>query len=203
MMENTDDNSKFNVDLNKKRSDYLSWEDYFMAIAFLSAQRSKDPVTQVGACIVNNENKIVGIGYNGMPIGCSDEVLPWSRIGESFMETKYAYVCHAELNAVLNKNSADVQDCIIYTTLFPCNECAKIILQSRIKEIVYYSNKYKDRPETQAAEKMFDLAGIKHRQHQPKQKQIVIDFDQINTFKPTPTGMKLTDNLSKISSDKN
>ncbi|XP_059500840.1 deoxycytidylate deaminase isoform X2 [Stegostoma tigrinum] len=114
----------------RKREDYLEWSEYFMAVAFLSAQRSKDPNSQVGACIVNPENKIVGIGYNGMPNGCSDDILPWARTGPNKLDTKYMYVCHAELNAILNKNSADVKGCTMYVALFPCNECAKLIIQS-------------------------------------------------------------------------
>ncbi|XP_016075973.1 PREDICTED: deoxycytidylate deaminase isoform X2 [Miniopterus natalensis] len=113
----------------KKREDYLEWPEYFMAVAFLSAQRSKDPNSQVGACIVNAENKIVGIGYNGMPNGCSDDLLPWRRTAERKLDTKYPYVCHAEMNAIMNKNSADLKGCAIYVALFPCNECAKLIIQ--------------------------------------------------------------------------
>ncbi|XP_007998550.2 deoxycytidylate deaminase isoform X3 [Chlorocebus sabaeus] len=114
----------------KKRDDYLEWPEYFMAVAFLSAQRSKDPNSQVGACIVNSENKIVGIGYNGMPNGCSDDLLPWSRTAKNKLDTKYPYVCHAELNAIMNKNSTDVKGCSMYVALFPCNECAKLIIQA-------------------------------------------------------------------------
>eukprot|EP00794_Sanderia_malayensis_P007377 gene7377-8197_t len=146
-----------------KRSDYLSWPDYFMAIAFLSAQRSKDPSTQVGACIVNDEKKIVGIGYNGMPLGCDDDKMPWGREGDSIMDTKHAFVCHAEMNAILNKNSADVKRCTIYVALFPCNECTKLIIQAGIKEVIYYSDKYHDRPEMAASRKMLDMAKIEYR----------------------------------------
>ncbi|KJE97002.1 deoxycytidylate deaminase [Capsaspora owczarzaki ATCC 30864] len=163
----------------KKRQDYLPWADYFMAVAFLSAQRSKDPSSQVGACIVNQENKIVGIGYNGMPNGCNDDLLPWARTAESPLDTKYMYVCHAELNAVLNKNASDVKGCTIYVALFPCNECAKIIIQSGIKEVIYKSDKYHDRPEFVVSRRLFDMAGIKYRQHIPKMKQITIDFGSI------------------------
>ncbi|XP_002738694.3 deoxycytidylate deaminase-like [Saccoglossus kowalevskii] len=148
---------------NLKRVDYLSWEDYFMAVAFLSAQRSKDPSSQVGACIVNEEKKIVGIGYNGMPIGCSDDVLPWRRKADDELDTKYPYVCHAELNAILNKNSSDVKGCTMYVALFPCNECAKLVIQSKIKEVVYVSNKYHDTAGVTASRKMLDLAGVKYR----------------------------------------
>lgn len=153
-----------------------------MAIAFLSAQRSKDPRTQVGACIVNEEKKIVGIGYNGMPNRCSDDLMPWGREADNILDTKQLYVCHAELNAVLNKNSADVKNCTIYVALFPCNECAKVVIQSGIKEVVYYSDKYHDRPEFMASKRMFDIAGVKYRQYRPAQKQIVIDFSSIDAM---------------------
>ncbi|XP_070553647.1 deoxycytidylate deaminase-like isoform X2 [Ptychodera flava] len=167
-------------DLNRKRSDYLTWEDYFMAVAFLSAQRSKDPSSQVGACIVNDEKKIVGIGYNGMPIGCSDDALPWTRTADNRLDTKYPYVCHAELNAILNKNSTDVKGCSMYVALFPCNECAKLVIQSQIKEVVYVSDKYHDTPEMTASRKMMDLAGVLYRQFVPGKRRIVIDFDSID-----------------------
>jgi len=146
----------------KKRKDYLSWDEYFMGIALLSAQRSKDPNTQVGACIVTPNKKIVGTGYNGFPIGCSDDNLPWTREGE-FLDTKYPYVCHAELNAILN-STKNLNNCIIYVALFPCNECAKAIIQSGIKEVVYLFDKYADLDITKAAKKMFNQAGIRQRQ---------------------------------------
>ncbi|KAK2183049.1 hypothetical protein NP493_325g00010 [Ridgeia piscesae] len=147
--------------LTTKRSDYLEWPEYFMAIAFLSAQRSKDPFSQVGACIVNGEKKIVGIGYNGMPIGCSDDELPWQRTAENRLDTKYPYVCHAELNAILNKNAADVKNCTIYVALFPCNECAKLVIQSGIRQVVYMSDKYHDKPEMIASRRLLQMAGVK------------------------------------------
>uniref|UniRef100_A0A8I3P7N7 Deoxycytidylate deaminase n=1 Tax=Canis lupus familiaris TaxID=9615 RepID=A0A8I3P7N7_CANLF len=144
----------------KKRDDYLEWPEYFMAVAFLAAQRSKDPNSQVGACIVNAENKIVGIGYNGMPNGCSDDHLPWERTAASKLDTKYPYVCHAELNAIMNKNSADVKGCTMYVALFPCNECAKLIIQAGIKEVIFMSDKYHDSDEMTAARLLFDMAGV-------------------------------------------
>ncbi|EDV21526.1 uncharacterized protein TRIADDRAFT_50803 [Trichoplax adhaerens] len=147
----------------KKRTDYISWEEYFMAVAFLSSQRSKDPNTQVGACIVNQENKIVGIGYNGMPNGCNDDALPWAREASNALDTKYPYVCHAEMNAILNKNSFDLKGCIIYVALFPCNECAKLIIQSGIKEVVFVSDKYHDTAASTASRRLLDLAGVKYR----------------------------------------
>ncbi|XP_063683642.1 deoxycytidylate deaminase-like [Bolinopsis microptera] len=160
-----------------KRSNYLDWDTYFMSVAFLTSQRSKDPVTQVGACIVNPEKKIVGVGYNGMPTGCNDDQLPWGREGETMCETKYAFVCHAEMNAVLNKNSADVKGCTIYVSLFPCNECTKIIIQGGISKIVYFSKKNSDSPSHKASVRMLELAGVSFRQFIPKEDKFVIDFN--------------------------
>ncbi|XP_061736856.1 deoxycytidylate deaminase [Nerophis ophidion] len=164
----------------KKRDDYLEWPDYFMAVAFLSAQRSKDPSSQVGACIVNPENKIVGIGYNGMPNGCDDNQLPWARSADNRLDTKYPYVCHAELNAIMNKNSADVKGCTMYVALFPCNECAKLIIQAGIKEVIYLSDKYHDAPEMTASRILLNMAGIQQKQFKPKRTSIVIDFNSID-----------------------
>ncbi|MCQ2087310.1 MAG: dCMP deaminase family protein [Bacilli bacterium] len=145
----------------------ISWDEYFMGIAVLSALRSKDPSTKVGACIVDNENKVVSIGYNGMPCGVPEEELSWDK-GEG-LDSKYLYVCHAEFNAILNtRNGASLKGCRIYVTLFPCNECAKAIIQTGIKEIVYADNKYKDTITTQASMKMLNLAGVKLRQYKGK-----------------------------------
>jgi dCMP deaminase len=142
----------------------INWDEYFMGIAVLSSLRSKDPSTKVGACIVDKEHKVVSIGYNGMPRGIEEENLPWER-GEG-LESKYLYVCHAEFNAILNtRNGATLQGCSLYVTLFPCNECAKAIIQTGIKEIVYVSNKYKDTVTTQASIKMLNLAGVKLRHY--------------------------------------
>lgn len=161
----------------KKRNDYIDWQEYFMAVAFLAAKRSKDPKTQVGACIVNNDNKIVGIGYNGMPIGCNDDDFPWGKNTPSPLDSKYLYVCHAEMNAILNKNSADVKDCTIYVGLFPCNECAKMIIQSGIKKVVYLSDKNAHRPEYIASKKMFNASNIIYKQYKPRRSKIEINFD--------------------------
>jgi dCMP deaminase len=150
--------------MTQKRSDYISWDEYFMAVAQLSAQRSKDPGTQVGACIVNKNKRIIGIGYNGFPVGCSDDELPWSRDGE-FLDTKYPYVCHAELNAVTNAtNRADLDGASIYVSLFPCNECAKLIVQVGIREVVYLSDKYAGEDLFVAARRILDMAGVTCRQ---------------------------------------
>ena len=159
-----------------KRTDYLSWDEYFMAIALLSAERSKDPNTQVGACIVNREMKIVGVGYNGLPIGCSDDEFPWARDGD-FLDTKYAYVCHAELNAILNSISADLKGCAIYVALFPCNECTKVIIQSGIAEVVYLSDKYAATDVVKASKYMLDKAGVVCRQLKPKRDILTLSFD--------------------------
>ncbi len=158
-----------------KRTDYLSWDEYFMGIAILSAQRSKDSNTQVGACIVNAENKIVSVGYNGMPMGCDDDVMPWEREG-AFLDTKYPYVCHAELNAILNRSDVNLRGCTIYVTLFPCNECAKAIIQSGIRRVVYLDNKYAGTDATCASIRMFELAGIKFDEYKPSGRSITIDF---------------------------
>lgn len=144
-----------------KRNDYINWDQYFMGVSLLSAMRSKDPNTQVGACIVNKRNRIVGIGYNGLPYGCSDDEFPWKNTG-SFLEGKYPYVVHAEANAILNAIT-DLSDCIIYTSLFPCHECVKLIIQSGIKEIVYSSDKYDGTESDIAAKKMLDAAKVKYR----------------------------------------
>ncbi|MFP4478121.1 MAG: deoxycytidylate deaminase [Candidatus Izemoplasmatales bacterium] len=141
-----------------KRNDYIPWDEYFMGVADLSSKRSKDDTSQVGACIVNQRNHIVGIGYNGFPIGCSDDELPWKREGE-FLNTKYAYVVHAEANAILNSNK-DLLGSRIYVTLFPCNECAKLIIQSGIKEVIYLEDKYPDIDMTLASKKLFEMAGV-------------------------------------------
>jgi dCMP deaminase len=169
-----------NLDLAKtpsqKRTDYLSWDDYFMAVAFLTAKRSKDPNTQVGACIVDKNKCIIGLGYNGFPRGCSDDALPWAREGSSNLHTKYPFVCHAEVNAILNKCSADVNGATLYVALFPCNECAKLIIQAGIAEVVYTSDKYHDSDSCRASRIMFQMAGVKLRQHIPKVKLVEIVF---------------------------
>ena len=154
-----------------KREDYLSWDEYFMGIAVLSSMRSKDPSTQVGACIVDRENKIISMGYNGMPRCCDDDEYPWDRDGEA-LDSKYVYVCHAELNAILNCHGGSVKDAVCYTTLFPCNECAKAIIQSGINEVVYLSDKYSQTPSTIASKRMFDSAGVKYREFLPTDKTI-------------------------------
>lgn len=158
-----------------KAKDYISWDEYFMGIALLSAYRSKDPATKVGACIVDENNKIVGIGYNGFPIGCSDDELPWEKEADNINDTKYPYVVHAEANAILN-STKDLHGARMYVALFPCNECAKLIIQSGIKEILYLSDKYKDTDSVKASKKMFDMAGVKYRLIKLKDKKIVLDF---------------------------
>lgn len=169
-----------NRDINTKRKDYLAWEEYFMAMAHLSALRSKDPSTQVGACIVNQSKKIVGIGYNGMPLGCSDDQLPWGKSSTNKLETKYMYVCHAEVNAIMNKNTFDVSGCTLYVALFPCNECAKVIIQAGIKKIIYALDKYKDQPSVLASKKMLDMAGVEYSAYNLTQRKVVIDFKAID-----------------------
>ena len=130
--------------MNGKRQDYLSWDEYFMGIAMLSGMRSKDPNTQVGCCIVSQDNKILSMGYNGLPNGCSDDEYPWAREGDDPLETKYVYAVHSELNAILNYGGGNLKGAKIYVSLFPCNECAKAIIQAGIKEVIYDSDKYDD-----------------------------------------------------------
>lgn len=146
-----------------KRKDYISWDEYFIGIAELSAMRSKDPNTQVGCCIVNENNRILSVGYNGFPSGCNDDEFPWEREAESMLDTKYPFVCHAELNAILNSR-VSLEGSRLYVTLFPCNECAKAIIQSGIKEVIYVSDKYSDSEATIASKKMLLSANIKLRQ---------------------------------------
>ncbi|GMY15121.1 deoxycytidylate deaminase [Fagus crenata] len=165
-----------------KRKEYLSWDDYFMAIAFLSAERSKDPNRQVGACLVSHNGIILGIGYNGFPRGCSDDKLPWakkSKTGDP-LETKYPYVCHAEVNAILNTNHASAAGQRLYVTMFPCNECAKIIIQSGVSEVIYFVEKsLSDSDITYiASHKLLSMAGVKARRHQPDMNQILIKFEE-------------------------
>ncbi len=158
-----------------KREDYISWDEYFMGIALLSAKRSKDPNTQVGACIVNDKNKIMSVGYNGFPMGCHDDEFPWERTGEEY-DTKYPYVCHAELNAILNNAGGNLAGCKIYVALFPCNECAKAIIQSGIKEVIYLSDKYADTPGTRASKRMFEASGVKCTALSGTHDEITIDY---------------------------
>ena len=158
-----------------KREDYINWNEYFMGVAILASKRSKDPNTQVGACIVDENNIILSTGYNGFPYGCSDDEFPWNRSGE---DTKYKYVVHAELNAILNARGKNLNNARIYVDLFPCNECAKAIIQSGIKEVVYLYDKYADTKETIASKKMLASAGVKTTCFIPTIKKIEIDFER-------------------------
>ena len=154
-----------------KRKDYISWDEYFMGIAMLTAMRSKDPNSQVGACIVTPENKILSLGYNGMPIGCSDDDMPWEREGEA-LDTKYMYVCHAELNAILNNAHGNLRGSRVYVTLFPCNECAKAIIQSGIQEIIYAEDKYHDSDINIASRRLLTMAVVKFRPYHPSGRKV-------------------------------
>ena len=157
-----------------KRKDYINWDEYFMGIALLSSQRSKDPSTQVGACIVNDENKIISVGYNGAPTGYDDDkFMTWEREGK-FLDTKYAYVCHGELNVILNAPTS-VKGCKLYVALFPCNECAKAIIQAGIKTIIYGEDKYAHTPAVKASKRMLNAAGVRYYQYQPTGRKIEIE----------------------------
>lgn len=163
---------------NEKRENYISWDEYFMAIAKLSAMRSKDPNTQVGACIVSDDNRILSIGYNGAPNGFEDEKFPWGREGEN-LKTKYPYVCHAELNAILNYRGSkkDLENAKIYVDLFPCNECAKIIIQSGLKEVIYLSDKYANSENNIASRRLLDECGVTYKKLELNEtKEIKIDL---------------------------
>ena len=166
-----------------KNTSYISWDEYFMGVALLASKRSKDPNTQVGACIVSGdtnihikENTILSIGYNGLPYGCSDDEFPWDRQGE-LLETKYPYVVHAELNAILNAQGKSLMGTKIYVALFPCNECAKAIIQSGIKEVIYLSDKYSETDIVKASKKMFESSGVKLTKLNCNSKKIELSFN--------------------------
>jgi len=154
-----------------KRTDYITWDEYFMGIAKLSAMRSKDPNTQVGCCIVGKDNRIISVGYNGLPNGCSDDEFPWNRDGE---DNKYFYTAHSELNAILNSRGSNLEGCRMYVSLFPCNECAKAIIQCGIKEVVYDVDKYADTPAVIASKRMFKASGVVFRQYEKSNNRISI-----------------------------
>ena len=158
-----------------KRNGYISWDEYFMGVALLAAERSKDPNTQVGACIVDDQNRILSTGYNGFPHGCSDDEFPWNR-DESAGETKYQFVVHAELNAILNASGKSLAGSRVYVALFPCNECAKAIIQAGISEVIYLSDKYHDTPSTMASRRMLNAAGVKLTEIKPTKAEIVLSF---------------------------
>ena len=158
-----------------KRNDNISWDEYFMGVALLASKRSKDPNTQVGACIVDKNNVILSTGYNGFPYGCSDDEFPWDRDGD---DTKYKYVVHAELNAILNSRGKSLTGAKLYVDLFPCNECAKAIIQSGVGEVVYLYDKYAHTAETQASKRMLTAAGVKFKQLVTDKKKIELDFER-------------------------
>ena len=160
--------------MSNKREDYISWDEYFMGVAFLSAQRSKDPSTQVGACIVSEDNKILSMGYNGLPIGCSDDEFPWEKTDETPDHCKYYYSTHSELNAILNYRGGSLDGTKLYVTLFPCNECAKACIQAGIKTIIYADDKYADTPSVIASKRMLDAAGVKYHAYQYSGKEIIL-----------------------------
>ena len=159
-----------------KRNDYIAWDDYFMGVSLLAADRSKDPSTQVGACIVSDDNRILSTGYNGFPQGCSDDEFPWNR-DESIGETKYNFVVHAELNAILNAGGKSLVGSRIFVSLFPCHECAKAIIQAGVKEVVYLSDKYNGTVSDNASKRMLNAAGIKLTKMKPTKAQIVLNFN--------------------------
>ena len=160
-----------------KRKDYIWWDEYFMGVALLAAERSKDPSTQVGACIVDESKRILSTGYNGFPQGCSDDEFPWNR-DEALGETKYQYVVHAELNAILNASGKSLAGSTLYVGLFPCNECAKAIIQSGIKEVMFLSDKYKDSLNNRESRRMFDAAGVKYTKVKLNRDSLTVSFKE-------------------------
>ena len=162
--------------MSGKRMDHITWDEYFMGIAVLSSLRSKDPNTQVGACIVSPDKKIIGVGYNGFPTGCSDDELPWEREGD-WINTKYPYVCHAELNAILNSPVSSLRGATLYVALFPCNECAKANIQTGIKKFVYLSDKYESTDQTKASKMMLRAAGVELEKLETGRKEIILNLN--------------------------
>ena len=156
---------------NEKRMDHITWDEYFMGVAILSGMRSKDPNSQVGACIVRRDNKILSMGYNGFPIGCSDDEFPWAREGDP-LDTKYLYVTHSELNAILNYRGGSLEGAKLYVSLFPCNECAKAIIQAGIKTIIYAEDKYAQTPSVVASKRMLDAAGVRYYKYSRTDREI-------------------------------
>ena len=157
--------------MDTKRKDYITWDEYFMGVAIFSEMRSKDPNTQVGACIVSADNKIVSMGYNGFPAGCSDDEFPWTREGEP-LETKYLYSTHSELNAILNYRGGSLEGAKLYVSLFPCNECAKAIIQAGIKTVIYDSDKYENTDSVIASKRMMDAAGVRYYKYNRTNREI-------------------------------
>ncbi len=160
-----------------KRCDYISWDEYFMGVALLASMRSKDPNTQVGACIVDSDRRILSTGYNGFPQGCSDDEYPWERDGETVNDTKYPFVVHAELNAILNARGKSLAGATLYVGLFPCNECAKAIIQSGVQEVVYLSDKYEKTLGTLASKRMLRSAGVVLRRLETEKKTITLSLE--------------------------
>ena len=160
--------------MSDKREDYISWDEYFMAVAKLAGMRSKDPNSQVGCCIVSADNKILSMGYNGFPRGCSDDRFPWARENPDPLKTKYVYVTHSELNAILNYRGGSLEGSKLYVSLFPCNECAKAIIQAGIRTVIYDDDKYDNTPSVMASNRMFQAAGVEFRQYNRSNRKLVI-----------------------------
>lgn len=159
--------------MSGKRTDYITWDEYFMGVAKLAGMRSKDPNSQVGCCIVSKDNKILSMGYNGFPKGCSDDEFPWAREGDP-MDTKYLYVTHSELNAILNYQGESLKGAKLYVSLFPCNECAKAIIQSGIETVIYEVDKYPENASFRASKRLMDAAGVRYYQYNHTKRDILI-----------------------------
>ena len=174
---NQSDEVAFMENAAKKRDGYISWDEYFMGVALLAAERSKDPNTRVGACIVDEQNRILSTGYNGFPAGCSDDIFPWNR-DEALGETKYPFVVHAELNAILNTRGKSLHGSRLYVALFPCNECAKAIIQAGVREVIFLSDKYHDTPSCAQSRRMLDAAGVVCKKLVTKRKSLLLSFEE-------------------------
>lgn len=159
-----------------KRDDYISWDEYFMGVCKLSGMRSKDPTTQVGACIVGRDNKILSMGYNGFPKGCSDDVFPWKKCINSPLDSKFLYVTHSELNAILNYRGGSLEGTKLYVSRFPCNECAKAIIQVGISTVVYEYVKHPEREDVVASKRMLEAAGVEFYQYEPSNRVIKLEL---------------------------
>ncbi len=148
-----------------ERTDVISWDEFFMRVAVAASLRSKDPNTQVGACIAGTDNRILSVGYNGTPRGLADDEFPWGSSDDPLSD-KHSYVIHAEANAVLNYRGSlrDMDGATVYVTLFPCNECAKFLVQVGIGEVVYLSDKYDGTEANRVAKSVLDRCGVSYRQ---------------------------------------
>ena len=157
-----------------KRSDVISWDEFFMRVAIAASMRSKDPNTQVGACIAGRDNRILSVGYNGTPIGLEDDEFPWDASDDPLRD-KHSYVIHAEANAILNYRGSlkDMAGARAYVTLIPCQECAKTLVQAGIGEVVYLDDKYNGTEGNLISKAVLDRCGVSYRQIELPEEAVV------------------------------